>query len=50
MQVEWTGGLSGTRYWIKGKLLVNLDTGAKEWQKIADSGGFSPGCSQGCIQ
>lgn len=49
MKVQWYGNWSGTRYWIKGKLNVDMNSGKKEWLKTADSGGFSPGCSRGCI-
>ena len=50
MTVSWTGSMSGTYYWIKGKLSYNLDNGSRNWTKISDSGGFTPGCSQGCIE
>lgn len=49
MTVKWQGSLTGNRYWIKGKLVVNGD-GTTSWLKIKDSGGFNPGCSQGCIR
>lgn len=49
MTVKWQGSLSGNRYWIQGKLIVNGD-GTKSWLKIKDSGGFYPGCSKGCIR
>lgn len=49
MTVRWQGSLSGNRYWIQGKLLVNSD-GSKTWLKIKDSGGFYPGCSSKCIR
>ena len=48
VKVGWYGSLSGTHYWIYGKLMVNAD-GSKSWLKISDSGGFSGGCSIGCI-
>lgn len=48
--VSWVGSISNTQYWIKGVLTVNLDSGRRSWTKISDSGGFSPGCSNGCIQ
>ncbi len=50
MKIQWYGSWTGTRYWIKGKLTVDLDSGKKKWHKISDSEGFSPGCSQGCIE
>ncbi len=46
--VGWYGSLTGTHYWIKGKLVIYSD-GRKEWLKIRDSGGFNPGCSTDCI-
>ncbi len=49
MTVQWTGSLSGNRYWIKGKLLINAETKGLTWLKISDSGGFSGGCSNGCV-
>lgn len=48
MTVGWQGSLSGNQYYIKGQLIVDKD-GNKSWNKIKDSGGFYPGCSQGCI-
>jgi hypothetical protein len=49
MKVSWTGSLTGNSYWIKGILNYDIDTGRRSWEKISDSGGFSPGCSNGCI-
>lgn len=48
MTVGWQGSISGNQYYIKGQLVVDKD-GNKSWNKIKDSGGFSPGCSTGCI-
>ncbi len=55
MTAGWTGSLSGNSYWIKGKLILtytqNSDgswSDSRTWEKIADSGGFSPGCGQSC--
>jgi len=50
MEVQWYGSLTGTRYWIKGRLTFDLNSGRRSWQKISDSGGFPPGCSKGCIE
>jgi hypothetical protein len=49
MRVSWVGGISGTSYWIKGRLIYDIENQTRSWQKISDSGGFSPGCSNGCI-
>jgi hypothetical protein len=46
---SWVGSISGTKYWIKGSLSYNLETGRRSWAKVSDSGGFSPGCSNECI-
>jgi hypothetical protein len=48
MTVGWQGSLSGNQYFIKGQLVIDKD-GNKSWNKIKDSGGFSPGCSKDCI-
>jgi len=48
--VSWTGSMSGTRYWIKGKVTFNAQNNSRSWMKISDSGGFSPDCSNGCIK
>lgn len=48
MTVGWQGSLSGNQYYIKGQLTIDKD-GNKSWNKIKDSGGFSSGCSNGCI-
>jgi hypothetical protein len=55
MTASWTGSLSGNQYWIKGKLILRYyDNGnggineTRTWEKIADSGGFSPGCGKDC--
>jgi hypothetical protein len=48
--VSWRGSLSGSNYWIRGTLIINAKSGGMEWQKQNDSGGFSPGCSKGCIR
>lgn len=50
MKVSWTGSVSGTYYWIKGKLVYDTENRTRTWIKISDSGGFSPGCSNGCIK
>jgi hypothetical protein len=48
MTASWNGSLSGTLYWIKGRLII--ENGSKSWEKISDSGvGFSPGCGKSCI-
>ena len=49
MTVSWTGSISGDSYWIKGKLIFNTENKRRKWEKINDSGGFQPGCSNGCI-
>jgi len=49
MTVHWQGSISGNKYWIMGKLIINSN-GVKTWLKIKDSGGFYAGCSQGCIK
>lgn len=49
MEVGWYGSFSGTYYWIRGKLIVN-NQGRKQWIKIRDSGGFTPGCATDCIE
>ncbi|MBL0119546.1 MAG: hypothetical protein IPP89_11315 [Saprospiraceae bacterium] len=49
MQVSWTGSMSGTHYWINGKLIYDTTNNSRKWVKISDSGGFSSGCSNGCI-
>jgi hypothetical protein len=49
MLVSWSGSWSGARYWIRGKLIIRHG-GGMEWNKQNDSGGFSPGCSSGCIR
>ena len=49
MKVSWNGAWSGNYYWIRGQIIIHISTGKIEWQKINDGGGFSPGCSQGCI-
>lgn len=50
MTIGWYGSLSGTHYWIKGKLIINSN-GSKEWLKITDSNNFlsKAGCSKNCI-
>lgn len=55
MNASWTGSISGNQYWIKGKLILKYyDNGngslneVRVWEKIADSGGFSPGCGMDC--
>lgn len=47
MKIGWYGSLTGTHYWIKGKLVIGEQS--REWLKISDSGGFNPGCSKNCI-
>lgn len=49
MTAYWTGSLSGTQYWIKGRLILDLETKAKSWEKIKDSGGFKAGCGGSCL-
>ncbi len=52
MTAHWYGGWSGNHYWIKGILTYdssNPNNVTRNWQKVEDSGGFSPGCSKGCI-
>jgi hypothetical protein len=49
MTISWTGSITGKKFWIKGKLTVDTDTGARSWRKESDSGGFKPNCSNGCI-
>jgi hypothetical protein len=49
MRVSWVGSMTGASYWIKGRLIYDLETRRRSWEKISDSGGFSPGCSKGCI-
>lgn len=48
MKAIWNGSVSGNEYWIKGTLTV-MSNGNRLWEKTADSGGFQPGCGQGCI-
>lgn len=55
MTASWTGSLSGNSYWIKGKLKLIYSVSSngnvsdrRVWEKIADSGGFSPGCGKDC--
>lgn len=47
MVIGWYGSLTGTQYWIQGKLVI-YSNGSKEWLKINDSGGFKSGCSRDC--
>lgn len=47
MVIGWFGSLTGTKYWIQGKLVI-YSNGSKEWLKINDSGGFKSGCSKDC--
>lgn len=49
IMVSWRGGWTGASYWIRGKLTITKG-GNMEWAKQNDSGGFSPGCSGGCIR
>jgi len=49
MKVRWKGSLSGSSYWIEGKLVRSLN-GRNKWIKIRDNGGFQVGCSNGCIR
>ena len=48
LKVTWYGSLSGRRYWIKGKAIVDPDKDSKKWIKISDSGGFPPNCGTYC--
>lgn len=52
MTVNWTGSMSGRRYWIQGILTWDKTSGQlyRYWKKVDDSGGFSPGCGTGCIE
>lgn len=50
MRVSWRGGWTGTLYWIDGTLTVDLSSGKRTWRKNGDSGGFNPGCSNGCVK
>jgi hypothetical protein len=50
LTVSWYGSFTGTRYWIKGKLVCDLDGCNPTWEKMEDSKGFSSGCSQNCIK
>ena len=47
MTAAWNGSLTGTPYWIKGRLII--DGSSKSWEKIQDSGGFKSGCANSCI-
>ena len=50
MKVGWKGSITGTPYWIEGKLKIDAN-GSKRWTKISDSGGFKyveGGCTAGC--
>ncbi len=49
MKVGWKGSLSGSSYWIEGKLVRYLN-GRNKWIKIRDNGGFQSGCSNSCIR
>jgi hypothetical protein len=49
MRASWTGSVSGASYWIKGRLVVDMNNQTRTWQKLSDSGGFSPGCGKDCI-
>jgi hypothetical protein len=49
MTAGWTGSWTGRKYWIKGVFEKHAD-GKKVWVKHADSGGFSPGCSENLVQ
>ncbi|HMP92966.1 MAG TPA: hypothetical protein PKD90_08860 [Phnomibacter sp.] len=49
MTASWRGSLTGTFYWIKGRLIMGLDDKQISWEKISDSGGFPAGCGQRCI-
>ncbi len=48
MTVIWYGSISGSKYWIKGILVIS--TTGRRWIKESDSGGFSPNCSKNCIR
>lgn len=48
MTIGWQGSFSGNQYYIKGQLVID-GNGNRSWNKIKDSGGFSPGCGNGCI-
>ena len=49
MKIGWRGSLSGSKYWIEGKLIRYVN-GRYKWIKIRDNGGFQTGCSNGCIR
>lgn len=48
--LSWVGSVSKKKYWVKGVLTVKVDSNTRSWAKISDSGGFTPGCSRGCIR
>jgi len=49
MTAYWNGSVSGAQYWIKGRLVVDMENRTQTWEKISDSGGFSGGCGKSCI-
>lgn len=46
----WNGLLSGNQYWIKEKLICNVDGCNPKWEKLDDSKGFLAGCGTNCIK
>ncbi len=48
MTVQWNGAISGARYSITGRLIVDLKTGHKQWVKEEDHGMFPPNCGGNC--
>ncbi len=49
MTAYWSGSLTGAQYWIKGRLVLDLESKSKSWEKIKDSGGFKAGCGSACL-
>ena len=48
MTVQWSGSVSGARYSITGRLIVDVKTGHKQWIKEDDEGMFPPNCGSNC--
>ena len=49
MTTSWTGSMSGSKYWIKGKLICDVDGCNPSWTKIEDSQLLPMGCGRDCI-
>jgi hypothetical protein len=49
MTASWTGSLTGALYWIKGRLILDMESKSQSWEKIKDSGGFKAGCGSSCL-